>query len=875
MTEQGERFHRLSALFDEVIELDDEAREDRIAERCSDDPTMAEEVRQLLAIDDRGSGEYLVDVIASEAEALTSVDVEGTSLGSWRIIEAIGEGGMGTVYLAERADGAYKAQAAVKLVRGGVPSPMLAERFRAERQILAGLSHPGVAKLLDGGSTDDGTPYLVMEYIDGRPITEWCEERDLDVAGRLRLFLKVCDAVSYAHRELVAHRDLKPSNILVTADGEPKLLDFGIAKLMDAVGDGAEGVTQTYRVMTPAYASPEQVSGERAGVAADTYALGVLLYELLSGRLPLETRGLTPPQLITRVTQDVPPVVSSTVADDARRKRLVGDLDVIVSRALRKEPEARYSSVDSLAEDIRLHLDGRPIRARNDDWRYRTGKLVRRNRGVVSGSVLMLILGISFTVNTIVQSRAVTRERDRAEAQRATAERVSGFLEELFTEVDPNIASARDVTLRDVLDRGAEQVVTGLREEPTSRAALATVIGRVYNALGAYDAARPVLDTAGAVRRALPGGDRAGAADTYLERGALAYHVGAYDEAITWFDSSVVFYREAAAGDSRALAGALGWLGVAHADQGNYEQAEPYSRDAVAMHRRVDPGPNADLAVSLKSLQDVLRDVGRIEEAAEVGVEALAMSREVYGDDHLETAHALNQLASSFRQAGRAQEAIPLVEEGLLVRRAAFDGPHVEIAASLGNLANMLEAVGRQVDALVPRRESVAMLAEIFPPDHPYVAGTTTSLGTVLLRSDSLESAEPVLMDGLRYSRMAFPEGHPNIANALSSLGTLHRRTGRLPSSVEYHVEARDIRGTSLPEGHWNIAASDLELGLTYEAMGRDGEAEQHLTEAYRVLLENFGDDDGRTGRARDALRAHYERRGMSARAAELPAGGA
>jgi len=873
MTEQGERFHRLSALFDELVELDGEAREARIAERCSGDPGMAEEIRQLLAIDDGGSGEYLAGVIASEAEAFHGMEVEGTSLGSWRILEPIGEGGMGTVYLAERADGAYEARAAVKLVRGGIPSPMLAERFRAERQILAGLSHPGVAKLLDGGSTDDGTPYLVMEYIDGKTITEWCDERDLDVGARLRLFLKVCDAVGYAHRELVAHRDLKPSNILVTAEGEPKLLDFGIAKLMDSVGDSAEGVTQTYRVMTPAYASPEQVSGERAGVAADMYSLGVLLYELLSGRLPLETRGLTPPQLITRVTQEVPPVVSSTVEDGARRKRLAGDLDAIVSRALRKEPEARYASVGSLAEDVRLHLDGMPIRARNDDWRYRTGKLVRRNRGVVSGGVLVLILGISFTVNTVVQARAVARERDRAEAQRATAERVSGFLEELFTEVDPNAASARDVTLRDVLDRGAEQIVTGLREEPGSRATLGTLIGRVYNALGEYDAAAPVLDTAVAVRRAFPGGDPAGVADTYLERGVLEYNLGAYAEAIPWFDSSLVYFREAEGEDSHALAGGMAWLAVAHGDQGNLDEAEAVMREAVAMHRRVEDGPNEDIATGLKSLQDVLRAAGKVDEATDVGFEALAMSREVYGNDHLETAHALNQLASSLRAAGRAEEAIPLVEEGLAIRRSAFDGVHVEIAASLGNLANVLEAVGRGVDALAPRRESAAMLAEIFPPDHPYVAGTTTSLGTVLLRADSLEAAEPVLMDGLRYSRLAFPEGHPNIANALSSLGTLHRRTGRLQTSIEYLVEAREIRVAGLPEGHWNIAASDLELGRTYEALQRDEEAERYLTEAYRVLRENFGDEDARTGQARDALRAHYERRGMSDRAAAFANG--
>ncbi len=867
-TDDGERFSRLSELFDELVGEDAEAREAQIAERCSGDPELEAELRKMLQVDDAQSNDFLVGLVAAEAEAFQRPDVDGKTLGSWRILEPIGEGGMGTVYLAERADGAYEAKAAVKLVRGGVPSAMLTERFRAERQILAGLSHPGVAQLLDGGSTDDGTPYLVMEFIDGRPITEWCEDRGLGVEDRLRLFLKVCHAVAYAHRGLVAHRDLKPSNILVTGEGEPKLLDFGIAKLMNTVTEGGEGVTQTYGVMTPAYASPEQVSGERAGVAADTYSLGVLLFELLSGQLPLQTRGLTPPQLITRVTQEVPPVLSSTVDDRDRRKRLAGDLDVIVSRALRKEPEARYASVDALAEDIRLHLEGLPIRARDDDWRYRAGKIVRRNSGIVSGALLMLLLGVAFTVNTVIQARALARERDRAEAQRATAERVSGFLEELFTGADPNATSARDVTLRDVLDRGAEQVVTGLADEPETRAALATVIGRVYNALGAYDAALPVVDTAVAVRRR-SGGDPVRTGDAFLERGVWAYNMGAYDEAIPWFDTAAVIYRAAGGDASHELGGALSWLAVTYADHGEYEFAERTMRESVDVHRRVGDGPSEDLAVALKSLEDVLRGVGKVDEAIAVGYEALDMCREVYGDDHLETAHALNQLASSLRAGGRAEEAIPLVEEGLVIRRAAFDGPHVEIAASLGNLANMLSSVGRRDEALVPRRASVEMLQELFPPDHPYVAGSMTSLGSVLLQADSLESAEPVLVDGLRWSRVAFPEGHPNIANAVSALGTLYRRTGRLEASASAHEEAYRIRLEAFGSEHWNVGASALDLGRTYDEMRRDEEAEARFLEAVRIFDASFGTDDARTVRARDALRAHYQRRGLT----ELAAG--
>jgi serine/threonine-protein kinase len=863
-TNKGDRFRELSMLFDEVVDLDEDSREALIAERCADRPELERELRDLLAADVRGaSDEFVQAVVASEAAALTSPDVRGRQLGSWRIIETLGEGGMGTVYLADRADGEYEARAAIKLVRGGIPSPVLTERFRAERQILAGLSHPGVAKLLDGGSTEDGTPFLVMEFIDGQPITEFCADRELDVEMRLRLLLKVCESVTYAHAELVAHRDLKPSNILVTQEGEPKLLDFGIAKLMEDLGEAGDGVTQGYTVMTPAYSSPEQVSGERAGVAADVYSLGVLLYELLTDRLPLETRGLTPVQLISKVTQEVPAVASSVVEEPARRRRLSGDLDAIVSRALRKEPERRYVSVEALAEDVRLHLDGMPIRARNDDWSYRTGKLVRRNRGVVSGGLLMLILGVSFTINTLLQARAVGRERDRADAQRIAAQRVSSFLEELFTEADPNLATAGDLTVRELLDRGAGRVLTDLDSEPEIQASLALVMGRVYRAIGEYEGAEPLLDSALAVRERTSSAAPAELGEGYGERGALAYDLGEYEAAVDLHRRSLSAYQEAVEGDDVSVASALDWLAVALTELGEMEEAEEYSRMATDMYRRIDPTPNADLASSLTSLQDVLRANGKVDEAVAVGEEALAMGRAVYGDNHLEVAHALNQMASSLRDARRMEEAVPLVEEGLAIRRAAFDGPHVEIAASLGNLANMLFGLDRVDEALVHRRASVDMIRDIFPFEHPYVAASMSSLGSVLLQMNRLDEAEAALLESVESHRLAFPPQHPNLGAPLTSLGRVYRAQGRLRASRVALQEAYDVRSGGMPAGHWHIAASGLELGRTLDAMERDVEAEAMLREALAILSGAFGPEDPRSIQASDALSEHLIRRGL------------
>lgn len=867
-TAGGERFEQLSRLFDAVVEAPKDEREALIRWGCEGDEDLESELRQLLAADSTGDPDGFVSgVIAAEAAHITGPSLQGHRLGAWAIEEPIGEGGMGTVYRARRADGEYEATAAIKLVRGGVPSPTLNERVRSERQILAGLSHPGVAQLLDGGTTEDGTPYLVLEHVDGLPITECCDERGLDVDARLRLFLKVCDAVTYAHGALVAHRDLKPSNILVTAEGEPKLLDFGIAKLVDTVSEG--DVTQSYGLMTPAYASPEQVLGQRAGVAADIYSLGVLLFELLTGHLPIETRGLTPPQVAAKITTEVPPLLSAT-ATAGRRRRLSGDLDAIVSRALRKEPERRYDSVAALGDDIRLHLEGLPINTRRDDWAYRTSKALKRNAGVVSAGMLLLIVMVTFFINAIVQSRAVARERDRTAAERETAVRVSQFLEDLLTEADPNQATSLDMTAREVLDRGAQQVMSGLQDEPTIQASLATVMGRVYNAVGEYDAAEPLLDSAVAVLRRESDATPDQLGDALIERASLAYSLGDYQRSFDLSEEALATYQEVAEGDDVRLASAYDWLGANSTELGRLDDAERYTREMVEMYRRIDPEPNEDLASAMTSYTDVLRAVGKVDLAVEVGEEALAMTREVYGPNHLEVAFALNQMASSLRAAGRYEEAVPLVEEGLAIRRANFDGPHVEVAASLGNLANVYLAVGRNEEAEAARRESDRMLRTIFPEPHPYTAASSNSLASLLAQLGEYDEAIPLFEESIELHREVFPAGHPNLAFPLTGLGRIYLAQDRFAEAEPLLREAYEIRSNGLPEGHWEVAPSALELGRALDGLGRETEAEAYLQKAYDILMDNFGSDDTRTAEARDALRRHFLAHGLNDRAAEL-----
>ena len=421
------RWTQIQTLFNAVLEQDPAARDAFLHTACADDPDLLAEVRSLLAAD--ADAHPLLDSLAIEAIALPAdllpdgiLPAEGERVGPYRIVEPLGRGGMGAVFLAERADGQFEQQVALKLIRGGAGSAQIVRRFQSERQILARLQHPHIARLLDGGLTEDGQPYFAMEYVDGVPLDQYCEVHDSPIEDRIQLIRAACDAVQSAHRQLVVHRDLKPANILVTVDGQVKLLDFGIAKMLtgaeDAMGDpmGAPALTQTgHAVMTPAYAAPEQLRHEPVTTATDVYALGVVLYELLAGERPYDLSGCSPAE-IERIVSEQAPRPPSAVAPAHRQRRLRGDLDTIVQKALRKEPERRYTSAEALADDLQRHLEGRPVEARPDTAGYRTRKFVQRHRAGVTATAAVVVLIatlVTFYTTQLAQERDQCRNAAR------------------------------------------------------------------------------------------------------------------------------------------------------------------------------------------------------------------------------------------------------------------------------------------------------------------------------------------------------------------------------------------------------------------------------------------------------------------------------
>ncbi|HEX6185320.1 MAG TPA: serine/threonine-protein kinase, partial [Pyrinomonadaceae bacterium] len=562
--------------------------------------------------------------------------VVGRRVGAYRVTGVIGQGGMAEVYRAVRDDDQFRKEVAVKVVRRGMVSEFTLARFRHERQILASLEHPNIARLLDGGATEDGLPYFVMECVEGRPITEYCEAGGLSTRRRLKLFRRVCAAVSYAHRNLIVHRDLKPSNVLVTGDGVPKLLDFGIAKLL-APESSPTAVTvartmTAVRLMTPEYASPEQVRGETVTTAADVYSLGALLFELLTGERAhkLADRSLAEIERVICETEAERPsaVVSRRAGVPFRlRRELAGDLDNIVLTALRKEPDRRYRSAEQLSEDVRRYLEGRPVTARQDTLGYRAGKFVRRHKASVAAAVAVFVLLVGFAAAMSVQAARIARERDRANA-------VTGFLVELFEVSDPGEARGNAITARELLDRGAVKIKDELRDQPEGQAALMDTMGSVYRKLGLYDSALPLAEEALRIRRQVHDERHADVAASLYNLATVHHAKGDYKAAEPLYREALAARRALFGAEHAETAASLNGLGLFLKDKGEYAEAEALLREALAARRSLFGGEHASVAETLNELGVLLKNRGDFRTAETLYREALAMRRRTLGDDH-------------------------------------------------------------------------------------------------------------------------------------------------------------------------------------------------------------------------------------------------
>lgn len=910
------RWHRAQELFHQAASLSAGECAEFLDRVCSGDDELRSMVDRLLAAD--SDSPSLLDLGAGELAALVEDDFETppTRLGRYEILEQVGRGGMGTVYLARRADGSFERSVALKVIRAGLDSDEPLRRFRSEARILARLEHPSIARLYDAG-VEDGQPYLAMEYVRGERIDRYCDARGLGISRRLALFRRVCEAVQHAHQNLVVHRDLKPSNILITDDGEVKLLDFGISKLVEDEVEGGADLTRTgMRAMTVEYSSPEQVRGDPVTAASDVYSLGVVLYELLTGRRPyengqtpletaravLETDAGRPSSAVTR--PDAPLAITSQeespspaglaklrgMTPDQLSRRLRGDLDTILLKALQKKPERRYASVQVLIDDLRRHLDGRPVVARPDTVPYRLRKFVRRNWvGVAAGAAVVVALVVGLTV-AVWQARVASAQRDVARLEAEKANRITDFLIDVFEVADPATARADTLTAVQILDRGAGRIETELSSEPLVQATMMDVIGRVYTSLSLYGRADSLL-TRGLERRAqLLGPEHPDVATSSFHLASLAYLrgdsnadslfrevvalrrrvldpgdpvlavsltqyafslLGSDDDAAeAALDEAIGIYREAPGDHETDIADATYARGFIRHDQGEYEEAERLYREALRVQRERF-GPNHPKTLTTTSnLGSLLQLLGRYEAADSALQAVLAARRNVFGTTHARVANSLVALAELRYAQGAYDEAERYVREALALREQLYGSDNQNTIFTRFYLARVLQARGEfgQAESLF---HDVLAAAEARGEANANTARLVNSFAGYLETSGDVAGAETFYRRALELYRQVVGEDHPFTAIVQGNVAATLLDQGELDVAESLFRKSLETLRAAWSDDHQTVGVARLQLGTLLMQKGELQDAEASMREALRVIENALPPDHWRVGQAR------------------------
>jgi eukaryotic-like serine/threonine-protein kinase len=802
---------------------------------------------------------------------------EGDRIGPYRVLRTLGVGGMGEVYLAERADAEFEQQVAIKVVYGSLRG--VQSRLKIERQILAQLDHPNIAHLLDGGSLPDGSAYIVMEYVDGVPIDVYCDSNRLDIVARLKLFQTVCAAVHYAHQNLIVHRDLKPSNILVTAAGVPKLLDFGIAKLLDERQAGHHTLAVThadFRLMTPDHASPEQVRGQVITTASDIYVLGVLLYKLLTGTGPFLIASIRLTDIERAICEKDPLLPSHAIGTDdsaqtrgimdARgtgasrlRRTLRGDLDNIVIMAMRKEPERRYGSSQQMAADIQRYLEGKPVIARRDTMSYRSAKFVRRHWLAVTAAASVIFLILAFATTTYTQSVRIAAERDRAAEQRAVAERertraeeVSSFLVNLFKLSDPQENRGNQVTARELLDSGAKRLQAELQGQPATKAALLSTVGAVYDSLGQYTEAQRILTESLLLQP--PSHDKS-RIETLLELSRSRTGAGDLGGAEAPLQEALHLSQANFGADGEESGRTLWALGQLRYQQNRLTDAKQlYNRSLNILEST--GGPPTDVSALLDDLAQVYAGELQWALAKQTYERALEIDRRILGDDHPRIAMRLNNLADIAQSAGDLKLAETLFRDAIRRDEKAYGGVHPETGAAQGNLGLLLQREGRLTEAEPLLRSALDVTLKLYGADNYNVAYARVSLAMLLRDQGNLSGAETEFRQALAIYDKSWPGDHQYRAAALMQFARLLVDRGKPDEALALSDQSIKIWTAISSPSSTPTAQAHAIHAYALGHLARPREAAEELEAALPILIKSQGADDPSVRRAQAWLKA-------------------
>lgn len=913
MADDPQFFYRVRDQFDELFELPTGERGERLAELQVKDPELAREVERLLGWNQDAQGflESTRTLGPSQQPSSTSGSPE---MSTYRLTGLLGRGGMGSVYRAERTDGLYKKPVAIKILDRSAESPEIAARFRAERQILAALEHPHIAKLLDGGTTRDGRPFYVMELIEGEPIDRFCNEARLGVSARISLFLKVCSAVGFAHRNLVVHRDIKPGNILVGKDGEPRLLDFGIAKLLEGEALDLTVLPTEHGLapLTPEYASPEQVSGGRVSVGSDVYALGVLLYRLLTGCRPYQLAGLRFDQVVAVICMTEPTRASlaarsesdegPTAAERAAARgtdpkglsrQLAGDLDTLLGKAMHKEPERRYATVERLTSDLDAFLGGRPIEARPDTFGYRAGKFLLRHRWSASAVAVALTALLSLVVLLWRQRIDLLERQAQLVSERNVSKSVSGFLTQVFAMPNPTQARGREVTALELLDRGSAEIDRRLKDQPEARAALLLTMGQSYKNLGRYREAERLFAQALALERGRGAVGLGVAANLHelaevasldgryleaerFERAALAERRRSgrpFDEADVeglarlarildragQLDAAAKAYEQALALGRKlnlpaTIATTLQRSASLERHRDHREKAEAMLREALALQTKHLGVDHPAVALTANDLGLVVLERGRAAEAEALLVDAERQQRKIYPAGHPDLAATLHNRGLVARDQGTLAEAEAHFRAAIELYRKALEGDGPQVATTLTTLAGLLNQRGAKAEAESCFREALAIDRRFLPTPHPDTAETLNNLALFLLEANRPLEAEPLFVEALDQTRRTLGEASSQTAVILNNLGYLaHERRDYAKARERYEAALAAVRAQREPKpGDLSLALHNL--GSLARDQGDLAAAEASFRAALETIQKSLGDDHLNAARVRLSL---------------------
>ncbi len=780
-------------------------------------------------------------------------------IGPYHLLRQIGEGGMGEVFEAEQLE-PIRRKVALKIVKRGMDTQEFVARFESERQALALMDHPCIAKVFDAGASARGRPYFVMEYVEGIPITDYCDARRLNFRQRLELFIQVCEGVQHAHQKAIIHRDIKPTNVLVTeVDGRPvpKIIDFGVAKAMDqSLTDLTVQTNLGQLVGTPAYMSPEQADLDGRGIdtRTDVYALGVLLYELLVSERPFskqEFENLGFQEVLRKIREDEPPRPSARVTAMATsldvaardrgcepstlRKRLRGDLDWITMKALEKDRTRRYDTANGLALDIQRHLHDQPVLAGPPSKTYLVRKFVKRHRtGVVAGAFVALAVLLGIAGTTIGLIRAVRAERT-ATLEASAATQVSAFLVDLFEVSDPDRSRGSTITAREILDAGAARIETELADQPQTQARLMDTIGKVYRNLGLYEDAGPLLQTALDLRRRELGGDDPSVSASLIELADLDILLARYDEAETRLREAMALMERRPGEDQLELARSVSELASVYRRQGRYDASRPLYERARDIRIAVLGPDHPEVADSWNGLAILAWNEGDYVAAEALYKQALAIWERAYGENHADVAKGLNNLGLLYHQLERLDEAGVSYRRAIAIYENVLGPEHPRLGTAINNLALLYQLQGRNDEAAALYERALAIREKAVGGDHPDVAQTLNNLANLYRDQARYDRAEPLYRRALAIREKVLGADHQDVAWSQRDLGLLISQRGDPQASLPYFESALAIFEQAHGPDHPELAAILKDYGAALTRLGRHDEAERVAAEAARI----------------------------------------